>query len=132
MVTGIAIITGTIVIMVTGDHEDTGTGLRTMATGVTATPITATETAVPDEMTMDVMTTAVTTMEGMIMGGIEMATAALTPESETIIYTATIHSAPKSLIPVITNHAHLAGATAKPGKPTSPVRTKCGKRTSAV
>jgi len=84
VVTGIAIITGTIVIMVTGDHEDTGTGLRTMATGVTATPITATETVVPDEMTMDVMTTA----------GATMATAALTPESETIIYTATIHSAP--------------------------------------
>ena len=129
MVTGIAIITGTIVTMVAGDHGDTGTGLRTMATGVTGMPITVADAVVLGEMTMDVMTVGEITMDGTIMDGMTMATTVLTPGSETITCTVMIHSVPGSLKPVITNHVHQTERPLIPGRRILPAQMVCGKRT---
>ena len=137
MVIGTVLIIGIIVTMVAGGLEDTDTGLRTMATGVTGTPITATDAVVQDEMTMDGMTKvettmAETTMEEIIMEGMTIAVAVVIPENGTIISTVTIRSVPGSLIPAITSHVHRTGGTVIPGRRTTPAPMVCGKRTMAI
>ena len=133
---GTTTIIGTIAIMVAGDHGDTGTGQRTMATGATVMPIMAGD-AAADEMIMGVMTMDATTMDGItmdgaVMEGLEVATTVQTRGSETTTYTATIRSVPGSPIPAITNHVCPTGREKIPGRQISPARTICDRRTTAV